>query len=131
MANVKYNALRSLKGGVTANDPIDFDFDATAIDRSARSIKSSSRSLSGKTETLRDRTEVFWNITMKPLPEANIEDYRQFLDSVDGGETFTLDPYGTSAAPISPVACILESRSYTEKRQSHRYIGVSFRAYQK
>jgi len=126
MANVQYLAARSLKAGVLVDDPIDFDFSVSVVDRSTKPIGGSSVSLDGHEETVRDRTDEIYAITTVPVLEANFDDFRQFLDSCDGGEQFTFDPYGTSAAPVQPMNCILKSKGYKEKRVSQRYISVSF-----
>lgn len=126
MASVTYLALRSRKAGVNENDSVDFDFDVSVVDRSTKPIKGSSISLNGYEETTRDRTDEFYKITTIPVLEADFDDFRQFLDSVDGGETFTFDPYGTNASPVQAMNCILSSKGYTEKRVSQRYLSVTF-----
>lgn len=127
MAAVSYIAKRSLKGGVSVDDPIDLDFSVSQIDRTTKPIVGSMTSLSGYTETQRDRTDVFFAVATLPVLEANFDDFRQFLDSVDGGEYFTFDPYGTIAVPVGAVNCVIASKGYKEKRVSQRYLSVSFK----
>lgn len=126
MASVSYAAKRSLKGGVSVDDPIDFDFSVSSLDRNTKPVVGKQISLSGYQETARDRTDVFFKATSVPVLEANFDDFRQWLDSVDGGEPFTFDAYGTTAVPIDPLNVVLDSKGYREKRVSQRYISVSF-----
>lgn len=126
MAAVSYAAKRSLKGGVSVDDPIDFDFSVSALDRTTKPAIGSQTSLSGYQETIRDRTDIQYKVTTLPVLEAAFDDFRQFLDSVDGGEFFTFDPYGTIAVPVDAQNCIMVSKGYKEKRVSQRYISVSF-----
>lgn len=128
MARVSYTALRSLRAGVSANDVIDYDFDVSAADRSTKVERKDQISLGGKQETIKDRTEEHWTVTTLPVLEADFDHFRQFLDSVDGGEPFTFDAFGTLAAPIDvKTDCTLENRGYKEKRVSQRYLSVQFR----
>jgi len=126
MAAVSYTAKRSLRAGVSVDDAIDYDFSASAIDRSTTPKIGSQTSLSGWQETIRDRTDEFYKITTIPVLEADFDHVRQFLDSCDGGEFFTLDPYGTIAVPVQAMNCILSSKGYKEKRVSQRYISATF-----
>ena len=50
------------------------------------------------------------------ITEAQIKQWREFLASVEGGETFTFDRYGTVAAPVDPRTAMLESADYSEDR---------------
>ena len=61
-------------------------------------------------------------------PGSNLDDYLlEFLASVENGEGFTFDRYGTVASPDNPVACIMVSASYptTETgKKYNRYVSV-------
>lgn len=126
MASVSYAAQRSLKGGVSVNDSIDFDFQVSSLDRTTKPIRGQQVSLSGWQETIRDRTDIQFKVATVAVLEASFDDFRQFLDSVDGGEFFTFDPYGTIAVPVDPQNCVMVSKGYKEKRVSQRYLSVSF-----
>lgn len=128
MARVSYTALRSLKAGVTSGNAIDFDFDVSATDRETKVERKDQVAFSGLQETSKERTEELWRVTTIPVLEADFDDFRQFLDSCDGGEIFTFDPYGTLASPVAvKTNCVLDSKGYKEKRVSQRYLSVSFR----
>lgn len=126
MASVSYTAKRSLRAGVTLNDPIDYDFEVSAVDRSTKPIVGQKTSLSGWQETVRDRTDELYKVVTIPVLESDFDHFRQFLDSVDGGEFFTFDPYGTNAVPVQAMNCVLAMKGYREKRVSQRYISVAF-----
>lgn len=128
MAAVSYTAKRSLRGGVSVDDPIDYDFEVSDVDRQTKPKIGQQISLSGWQETIRDRTDELWRCVTIPVLAADFDHFRQFLDSVDGGEVFTFDPYGTIAVPVDPMSCVLSSKGYKEKRVSQRYLSVSFTA---
>lgn len=127
MASVTYTAKRSLLPGVVANDEVTFDFFVDGLDRRTQPKTTSSRSLSGKQESHRDRTDIVWSVSFSPQLEADFGQIRQFLDSVDGGEAFIFDPYGTAAAPISPLSCVLDKpeSGYNERRVLVDYLTTS------
>jgi len=50
------------------------------------------------------------------ITEAQIKQWREFLASVEGGETFTFDRYGTLAAPVDPRTAELADPDYSEDR---------------
>ena len=70
----------------------------------------------GAPEVLLHRRETLIQITTGYISEAQIAQWREFLASVEGGETFTLDLLGTVAAPDDPVSAMLASEEYTEMR---------------
>jgi len=58
------------------------------------------------------------------LEEAKI---REFLASVENGELFTFDRYGSIAVPDNPVSCLMVSKAFSEAELSkkfHRYAFV-------
>ena len=128
MARVTYTALRSLKAGVNPGTVVTLDFNCEAIDRETTPKETTRIALGGDYETRRERTDVSYAITVSPVLEASFDDFRQFLDSVDGGESFTLDPYGTAGSPVLPVAVTLEKKGYKEQRVAHRYLKANFKA---
>jgi hypothetical protein len=73
------------------------------------------------TETLTFGREVFIDVVaLGPLgaliTEAQMLQWREFLASVEGQETFTFDRYGTLAAPVEPRVAQLDSADYIEER---------------
>ena len=75
----------------------------------------------GAPEVLTYRRETFVDVTVLGplgalLTEVQILQWREFLASVEGGETFTFDRYGTIAAPVEPKSAILATTDYSEDR---------------
>lgn len=114
MAFVIYTAKRSLVTGHALDSTQSFDFRCVPT-RSRTVERRQARSLSGASETnyfsgkyeFNVRTALLSTVDAAPL-------FREFLDSVESGETFTLDPYGTLSAPSEPTQVTLTGRNYSE-----------------
>jgi len=86
-------------------------------DRKVKVIRDAQQPMGGGApEVLLHRRETLIQITTGYISEAQIAQWREFLASVEGGETFTLDLLGTVAAPDDPVSAMLASEEYTETR---------------
>jgi len=70
----------------------------------------------GAPEVLLHRRDTVIAVTTGYISEAQIGQWREFLASVEGGETFTIDLLGTVAVPVDPLSAMLESEEYTEMR---------------
>ncbi len=116
MSSVTYTATRSVVASHTAGNNYALDFSAGKLDRKSKTARKTHTSRGGQSETLRYRQTITWDITTTRISGANMPLLREFLDSVDGGEVFTFDPYGTAAAPDNPVNCKLDSNGYSETR---------------
>jgi len=89
----------------------------TSGDRSVKVTRNVQQPLGGGApEVLLHRRESTVMVTTGYISEAQIKQWREFLASAEGGETFTYDRLGTVAAPDNPVQAALESESYTEMR---------------
>ncbi len=109
----------SLQGYVRGlGQSYDIEFSARQLERSVRVDRKVQTALGGQRETLLNRRDVFWDIGTRIIDESELAQWREFLASVEGGETFTLDPYGTIASPDNPVACVLDRPDYSERRVS-------------
>lgn len=98
------------------------------LTRDARTIRKEQESLGGSVETLLQRRIVAWNVKTDILEESALAQWREFHASVESGETFTFDPYGSAASPDKPVSCIMDSDSYTESRLgASKLYEISFR----
>lgn len=110
------------------NQQYSHEFDAQELTRSAEVTRRQSKSLSGVVETLRHRREAFWQIELTPIAKADLLRWREILHSIDAGEAFTFDPYGTIASPDAPLSCDLVADSYIERRESYSsYFTIAFR----
>lgn len=108
--------VRALGGSYT------LEFYSEKVDRSVKVKRSMQQPIGGGApEVLTYRRETFVDVTVLGplgalLTEAQILQWREFLASVEGGETFTFDRYGTVAVPVEAKTAILASEDYTEER---------------
>jgi hypothetical protein len=101
MGNVTYVATDSLFPPHFAGQTISFDIDFQEARQSRAIEKSVQRSQGGSVEVLKNRTDVTWEITFEPVNGSKLRHLREFIASTEGGEQFTIDPYGTASAPIA------------------------------
>ncbi len=131
MSSVTYTAKRSVVGSHTAGSTYALDFSAGKLNRKSKTRQKTKTAMGGQSETLRYRQTITWDITTTRVNGANMPLLREFLDSVDGGETFTFDAYGTAATPDNPVNCKIDSDGYSETRHGGTdTFRVSFRVRQ-
>lgn len=120
MANFTYSAKRTLNTTVSPihaeGTEYDIDLDLVTATRSRAVVKTIQRSRGGNSEVLRDRADTTWEVTTAPLAGSNLAAVREFLDSVEAGEQFTFDLYGTAAVPDNPIAVERIDEGYTESR---------------
>jgi hypothetical protein len=81
-------------------------------------ISSENVSLGGQAETIVSRSENIFEIVTEILAASVVSDWREFIDSVEGGEGFVVDPDGTSGSPVSPVNCVMVKGSGSEVREA-------------
>lgn len=104
------------------------DFTASRIQRRHQTINKIPRAIDGTQEVLRYRGDVLYDVTVNEVPHATMPLWREFLESVDGGEQFTFDAYGTIASPDNAEFCVMDTNAYTEQRiQSTMIYNISFR----
>lgn len=115
MAAVNYTAKRSIITGHVLDTAYDLDLILEQADRSVRTKKNQIRSLGGNTETILQSMDVSWSLTIGSLTGATLNGVREFLDSVQGGEIFTLDVMGSVGAPDNPLSVIADG-DYMETR---------------
>jgi len=104
------------------NQSYNLEFYSEKVDRSVMVKRSVQQPMGGGApEVLTYRRDTFIDVTVLGplgalLTEAQMPQWREFLASVEGGELFTFDRYGTIAAPVEPANAILETTDYTEER---------------
>jgi len=103
-----------------------------AVDFERRPVSNSQTSLGGTSETLLDRTDIIWTIQTVLLTQSELKYWTEFLASVESGEAFTLDPYGTIALPDNPVQVELAKKnsSYKPDRVGPMHYQIKFQARQ-
>lgn len=104
----------------------DIEFGARVATRSTRIYSKPHRSIGGQLETLLHRHEVQWQITTSNLTDTELEQFREFLYSVEGGESFTFDRDGTIAVPDNAITCTLASRDWREQQATYNKTRIGF-----
>jgi len=103
MGTIVYRAKRSLASGHFVDE--EYVLEIGVIDegttRAVSVEKDMVKSLGGAIETLRHRNEATWTVTLEPKQGKDLELLREFLDSTDGGEVFSIDLYGQYAQGAS------------------------------
>lgn len=120
MTAVTYTALRSIIGGHSINVSYSLDLSCTEITPSRRPSVTKNQSLSGRRESLRFFAEEIYSVELAPLAGDALAAVREFLDSVEAGEPFTFDPYGTSNVPRDPQAAEIDGDGYELPRTGRR-----------
>ena len=90
-----------------------FDFDISNASESPKTNRHTSRSLSGKEQSTFYSHDDIWSITSTIITKGSTEwnNFREFIYSVRGGETFTLDVFGTDISPDNPLVVIINNNS--------------------
>ena len=96
----------------------DLGFFPSVLSRNVEMVRKSARSLGGAMETLTQRRDVFFTINTGPLAEESLNQWREFLASVEGGESFLFDSQGIPGIPSTPFLAVLDSEKYQEDRLS-------------
>lgn len=89
--------------GHTLDDDYSLELGLAAADRQRAGLVKEVVAIGGGRETLYQRDEVTWSVVTVPIASSSLAAVREFLDSVEGGESFTFDAYGTIAVPDNPV----------------------------
>jgi len=125
-----YTAKRSLINGHVIDTVYSIDINARSIARSSSVKSKTKKSLGGQTETIVQSRDINWSISLNGITELDLPAIREFLDSVDAGESFVFDPYGTVAIPDNPIS-VKARAGYTESRQGFSdYFVIGFGVYE-
>lgn len=118
MTAVTFFAKRSLVAGHDLDDEISLDLEAT-IETTPFSRKPKiemNESLDGHREVLRYHAIRTMTVHLAPSSGATLDAVIEFLDSVEAGESFTFDAYGSVAIPDDPVTATLQEGGYDPSR---------------
>lgn len=116
MATITFTASRSLLSGHALGDQITFELPLRTADRSPGRKIREAQSLSGRRMTRLMHRENKLGFQTPPFKDDSLKaQIIEFLDSVAGGETWTLDIYGTEATPEDTRAYIIQG-DYSETR---------------
>lgn len=101
MGSVTFTATESLLAHHSAGETVTIEIGVQDAVRNRAVNKNVQRSLGGAMEVLKHSADVTWDVTFQPVSGSMLDQLREFLDSTEGGEIFTIDVYGTSSAPKS------------------------------
>lgn len=121
MSVITYIAKRNVMPSHTEGNEYIIEVPMVAIDRRVNAIRYTHKSLTGVRETWLHRLDKLVDLTTKYLAPGDLvtpDHLREFLESVAGGEEFTIDLYGTINNPRNPLSAVMESANYREQRRS-------------
>lgn len=123
MSVFTYTATREIAPGNVAQASTTRNFRLVSWPKTRRPMTRQNTALAGAVESLLLRSEKHYNCTTGLIdPESLTEAYvEEFLASVENGEGFTFDRYGTIAEPDNPVGCIMVSKSFPTTEQGKKY----------
>lgn len=127
MAYAEYVARRSIAPGHVVDAPYSLTLPKLVRCDIRRDRKTSRQiSMSGRTETLYYYAKRVYSVQTEPVPLDQAALIIEFLESIDDGQSFTFDPYGTSSfrSPASAVV-ISDDQGYTQDRFMMRGQGGS------
>jgi hypothetical protein len=124
-----YTARRELSPGTSNLELVTRDFRLLSRRLTRRAQVRQNTSLSGSVESLLLRSEKLYTCQSQAVEPRSLDEARilEFLASVENGELFTFDRYGTIAVPDNLVSCLMVSKSFAETEQAkkfHRYAFV-------
>jgi len=104
MSVFKYIAKRAIIPGHTATVEyaIEIGIQPPLASRRAPN-KARNQAIGGDPETIYLRVDRSWDLLTVPFDRADLPQWEEFFASVEGGELFTFDAWGTVAVPDNPV----------------------------
>lgn len=121
--NVRYTAQRSLVSGHTAGSVYYLDLPLSRKDRERKVRKDAQESLNGAVYTTYHHGRIHWQCATRALTPTETLAMREFLDSVEDGQSFQFDPtYAVGSSPSAYRAVVLMGTGYREER--HQTGGV-------
>ena len=126
MASIVYTAheraplITTTSPAHTASSSYGFDVKLQHFEVSMEFPGTQHVSMSGIVETILRRSTDLYLVTLV-FPNSLLDDVREFLYSVAGGETFQFDAEGSIATPDNPVDMVMASRTVPQIRISHGF----------
>lgn len=117
MTAVTYTAKRSLIPGHSVNTIYSMNLPVVSMPTSRQVDNERQQSINGNRETIRFYACEMWDVSLAVLYGTAASQVKEFLDSVEDGEPFTFDPYGTANTPHTPLSGEIESKGYTRGRE--------------
>lgn len=99
MGHVTYTATESILPEHEAGEVCVLELNFQEAVRAVLVDKVAARSAGGNMEVVLNRQDVTYRLTTAPVHGVQLLRLREFLDSTNGGEEFTIDYYGSAASP--------------------------------
>ncbi len=120
------NARATLIVGHTAGSVYSFEMPFMQHEKSYGSPKSQPRAIGGTIETILQRVDDNLSLEIGLYDSSDEAQVEEFIKSVAGGETFSVDLNGTIATPSSPVDVKLVDKSNAPTRYGPRTYSLPF-----
>lgn len=104
-----------------------FDVDLSSRGMSRMSNRSENKPIQGPSEVLLFNDWREWDVTNTPRTRSDMAEVTEFMTSSLGGGTITFDPYGTAAAPDTPLTCQVGGDSFSESETILGWRQISFK----
>lgn len=128
MPSVTYTAKRRLMAGHVAATQYSIDFEAEVLSPDYPQSIEHVEALDGSRDTLLWSVAEVWSVVADEVHNDSMPIWLEFLHSVVGGESFTFDPYGTVAVPVSPMTVELQDKFSTPRNGQTYKFNPSFTA---
>jgi len=125
---VTYTAKRRLKSGHSVSTAYSIEFDSLLLQPGFNGDSVAKRSIGGSTETVFKRFDETWDFTASNQAESLFNDWVEFFASVAGGESFTLDAYGSIATPDNVQTVIMVGQPSIPRIGTSQAYHASFNA---
>lgn len=99
MIRVQFTAQRDLTGVHEEGDSVTLSFSAADCTPGREVTRSQQTAIGGNVETLLHRSLRTWSVSTEPLAMGTLDFMQEFLASVEGGETFTFEPWRYESGP--------------------------------
>ncbi len=123
------HARAPLLPGNVAGVVYSFEISFIAFEKTYNAPKTQHRALDGTTETVLKRVDDSINMTIGYYDSTDVGQIEEFIKSVAGGETFTVDVDGTIATPDDPISVKLNGVSNSPQRVGPRTYALSFNVF--
>ena len=126
---IEYTARRSLRPGINPGDLLTLEIAIKQQDRKSKSQHKTQTALSGQQQTVFHRLDIEHALQTIPIDDSALQTQMvEFLESVQAGESYTIDLYGTEATPSDPFSAVLSTGSYTASRIENVFMQYKFTA---
>jgi hypothetical protein len=127
MAFVRYIAKRSLSSGHSADTEYTIEFNVRQSVRSRSPTRSEQRAMNGAKEVIYYSAEEVYQVETTLQDEADLDLWREFLDSVEDGQEFGYDDAGTVSTPVNELQGTIQGRGReTRVEPSYWRFGFTF-----